>query len=93
MLGANQTRSDGTGVGTGVKVLVALLVGEGIEVSDGRGEFVGRGVSSTIRGTLQAVRASITKVIGLRGTMYRGPLYWFMFLSHSRIGAHVTSAA
>ena len=74
MLGPNQTRSDGTGVGASVEVLVVLRGGAGIVVSVGLGGLVGRGVPSTICGMLQAVAASISNMISLRGIMYCGPL-------------------
>ena len=69
MLGANQVKSDGTGVGASVEVLVGLRVGAGIVVSVGLGGLVGRWVSSTICEMLQVVTASVSNMISLRGIM------------------------
>jgi hypothetical protein len=61
-LGANQTKSDGTGVGASVAVGVDVDWGKGVSVGCGR--FVGRGVSDELQ--LTAARQTIITAINRR---------------------------
>ncbi len=83
MLGANQTKLDGTGVGAGVEVLVVLGEGADEEVSVDLDES-GVSVSSNafcvmLQASTNSVRLTI--IVGL----FIRPLYWSNISSPSRI--------
>jgi hypothetical protein len=74
MLGPNQIKSGGIGVGAGVEVRVGVRLGAAtvVAVSLGKPEVVG--VSSKVWGILQAAIASASRMIGLGGIMFWGNL-------------------
>lgn len=85
MLGANQVKSGGTGVGASVEVRVGLGVARGIVVSVDLGRSDGKGVSGVFCGLLQVVTVSISNMNTLRRIMDCVILLRFILLSHLTI--------